>query len=435
MWILITFLCQYGQRAWERAALPLCWPCYRPLLYHFQWVLIQKVWLHKVKSSGSLTALSLVNLCSRSLGSLSKWTEALLLNHYIKNPSKTPQWITQMVVLSQSTYTWWSFQTSWEASFWLTLCYCHLRWEPEAEQLAACHVVWWWSLTTPDDSGWLQLGKALGPEAVSRSVTEPQSLWSKSSPADSDVFPPHCFAVSFVHGPRLSSLKWLEILWSTLPLPVHVFVHVKAALWWALLAPASRDHQLTAWNNPSPCLGGPVTLFLKSSDLIATGLPWVGIVISLSDGIPLWVEEHQPSDGGEWEGSLQTGKMVCKKDRKRFRKDKCKVQCWGVMSCAGLGWKISDKMVALPGSIWAMWQNCLNLWCSGFERGKQRQIISGFSRSAACWADVVIILKCRAWLTAWVIHCSHGRLPKRCQLTVEGLEEIDANVRHRKHYW
>lgn len=48
---------------------------------------------------------------------------------------------------------------------------------------------------------------------------------------------------------------------------------------------------------------------------------------------------------GEW----SVEKRMC------FRKDKCKVQCWGITSCAGLGWKINDKVVALPGSIWAVW--------------------------------------------------------------------------------
>lgn len=43
-------------------------------------------------------------------------------------------------------------------------------------------------------------------------------------------------------------------------------------------------------------------------------------------------------------------RMVCKKARAQFRKDKCKVQCWGVITSAVLGWNMSNKVVALPGS-------------------------------------------------------------------------------------
>lgn len=70
-------------------------PCYRTLLYHFQWVLIQKGWLPLARSSGSFTALSLVNFCSLSLP---KWTEALLLSHYIKKNKNWTHWFTLMVV-------------------------------------------------------------------------------------------------------------------------------------------------------------------------------------------------------------------------------------------------------------------------------------------------------------------------------------------------
>lgn len=43
-------------------------------------------------------------------------------------------------------------------------------------------------------------------------------------------------------------------------------------------------------------------------------------------------------------------RMVCKKARVQFRKDTCKVQCWGIITSAVLGWNMSNKGVALSGS-------------------------------------------------------------------------------------
>lgn len=142
-------------------------PCYRPLLYHFQRVLIQKGWLPLARSSGSFTALSLVNFCSLSLP---RWIEALLLSHYIKK-IKLNSLIYTDGWLSQSAYPWQSIQTSWEASYWLPLCYCNMLRETPALQLAC--MLWCWMLTIPGDKSQWKLGKVLQLEPVSRCVTKP----------------------------------------------------------------------------------------------------------------------------------------------------------------------------------------------------------------------------------------------------------------------
>lgn len=160
-----------------------------------------------------------------------------------------------MVALSQSTYPWWSFQASWEAGLWLTLRCCNVRWEPQTLQPAARHGGEGWQLqvTSPSEN-WVRCWSWRLCPGVST-----KSLWIENAPAERDAALPCCFGVSFLHGPKSSSLKWPEVLQRSLPLPAYTSSCVKVALWWASPAPTTCGHWFTGSNNLSPLLGGPVT--------------------------------------------------------------------------------------------------------------------------------------------------------------------------------
>lgn len=171
-----------------------------------------------------------------------------------------------MVVLSESSYPWWSFQTSWEAGFWLTLCYRNMRQEPSALQLAACRTSWWWMLTIPGGNSWWKLGKVLEPEAASRCVTKalefvkqahPSRKWRVSSPVLQGVI----YVIS----------TWTQVLLLTVPgdpaarpVPSCPRCHMERQPFGGLMvAPISSNHWFTGSNNLSPHLGGPVNYFFS----------------------------------------------------------------------------------------------------------------------------------------------------------------------------
>lgn len=119
------------------------------------------------RSSGSLSALSLVNFCSLSLP---KWTDALLLSHYIKK-----------IKIELTDLHWWlvvpvhlpmmGFSDLLGSHLLTPLCYPNMEWETPALQLAVCCMVWCWMLTILGDKSQWKLGKVW--QSVSSCVTTP----------------------------------------------------------------------------------------------------------------------------------------------------------------------------------------------------------------------------------------------------------------------
>lgn len=227
MWILIVFLCQYGERAWERAVVPcfslatgLYYTVFNEFSFRRTGCPSQKQWVPYC---------TLINFCSLCLP---KWTDALLVSHYIKKKKNWTHWFTLMVVFFQSTYPWQGFQTSWEATFWLPLC--TLMWgerpmlQPAAWYGAGCWQFW---VTSPSES-WVEYC-SLCP-AVSLCL---RVLRSNGTPAAGGAFPPLFSGFHFHMG---SNPPWSDLYLVVHPAPSWPHVMCKENF---LMSISSSHHQ------------------------------------------------------------------------------------------------------------------------------------------------------------------------------------------------